>query len=307
MGLVPSAAPCEGNDAAVTQASNAHAVALKRSLCDSDKAKVVKATGLLDHASNQEVVVEIPIGAGNSNIQLLGKHFARLAPGKWLQDETVNAMVALIALHDNANRAHDLTRSLFFNSFFIDKLIDEGDYTKMQKQVEKAREKLRMTGKVIPALENIFLPVVHYLSRELRGTYIRDAAGEIVKDASTGETECHTGDPYHWSLIQINFPRATVGHYDSSDRNNGGVGQFTSAILDFLKKTFVRQHGDQDWHVVRASDSSPQQTNGHDCGVFTCMTAAFLSLGLGLDFSQDDMPHFRQLIALSLLNKEFLK
>ena len=30
-------------------------------------------------------------------------------------------------------------------------------------------------------------------------------------------------------------------------------------------------------------------------------------VGLGLDFSQEDMPHFRQLIALSLLNKEFLK
>lgn len=50
--------------------------------------------------------------------------------------------------------------------------------------------------------------------------------------------------------------------------------------------------------------STPQQDNGTDCGVFTCMFAYYLALQLQLRFSAADMPYFRQRITLEILNKE---
>ena len=46
----------------------------------------------------------------------------------------------------------------------------------------------------------------------------------------------------------------------------------------------------------------PQQDNGSDCGVFTCVYALSLALGLGIPmttyFSAKDMPYFRKRIAM---------
>ena len=46
---------------------------------------------------------------------------------------------------------------------------------------------------------------------------------------------------------------------------------------------------------------TPQQDNGVDCGVFSCMFANYLSRDLSLSFSALDMRTFRQRITLDLL------
>lgn len=55
-----------------------------------------------------------------------------------------------------------------------------------------------------------------------------------------------------------------------------------------------------DWEVVHGNRSVPQQDNGSDCGVFTCIFANYYSQNLDLKFSSDHMPDFRQKIALDL-------
>mmetsp|Transcript_8999 Transcript_8999/g.10818 ORF Transcript_8999/g.10818 Transcript_8999/m.10818 type:complete len:95 (+) Transcript_8999:11090-11374(+) len=46
----------------------------------------------------------------------------------------------------------------------------------------------------------------------------------------------------------------------------------------------------------------PKQTNGSDCGVFICAYAHLLGIGQPLNFSQADIHHFRQRMAIDLFN-----
>jgi sentrin-specific protease 1 len=49
---------------------------------------------------------------------------------------------------------------------------------------------------------------------------------------------------------------------------------------------------------------TPQQNNGLDCGVFSCMFSNYLSRDLDLRFSHADIPTFRARITLDLLRGE---
>ena len=56
-----------------------------------------------------------------------------------------------------------------------------------------------------------------------------------------------------------------------------------------------------EWTLVPTEKDTPQQTNGCDCGVFTCMFADYLGAGEALNFSQADMPHFRYRVGARIL------
>ena len=48
---------------------------------------------------------------------------------------------------------------------------------------------------------------------------------------------------------------------------------------------------------------TPRQTNGYDCGVFASFCAPYMSLQEQLDFSQNDIQHFRIRMMVDILNK----
>jgi len=55
------------------------------------------------------------------------------------------------------------------------------------------------------------------------------------------------------------------------------------------------------WMCTTDEQKAPQQTNGSDCGVFTCQTLELVARGVdpidkGFEFSQTNMPFFRQLM-----------
>jgi sentrin-specific protease 1 len=52
-----------------------------------------------------------------------------------------------------------------------------------------------------------------------------------------------------------------------------------------------RAFNSSDWKVVL--EKVPQQTNGSDCGIFTCMALESLSHGKPLDYSARDVPYMR--------------
>ena len=60
------------------------------------------------------------------------------------------------------------------------------------------------------------------------------------------------------------------------------------------------------WDAVNHGCSSPQQSNGVDCGIFTMMAGNFLSDDLGLPFCQYHIPFFRRTIAADILRGFFL-
>lgn len=162
-------------------------------------------------------------------------------------------------------------RSFFHNSFFYQFLTKNGttyDYARVK----------RWTRKVdLFAMEKVFIPI-------------------------------HLGT--HWCLAILNMTERRVEYYDS-------LGHDNHPCVTKLRKYLQDEHRDKrhseldlsEWRNHVPTDI-PQQGNGYDCGVFACQYAAFAMRRSFVDaardghpfaFSQSDMPHFRLLMMLQLL------
>lgn len=105
----------------------------------------------------------------------------------------------------------------------------------------------------------------------------------------------------HWTLAVAFIQDRVIEYYDSM----GGCGErFLKAILQWLvdeakekKKVEIDKNS---WHM-RSGEHVPQQHNGFDCGVFTCVACDFISDGLPLQYQQRDMSFFRRSICASIL------
>lgn len=62
---------------------------------------------------------------------------------------------------------------------------------------------------------------------------------------------------------------------------------------------------DTGWTKVNV-ENIPQQMNGSDCGVFTCMFAEYLARDYEITFTQEHMPYFRKKMILEILYKRLL-
>nr|CAD7414442.1 unnamed protein product [Timema poppensis] len=81
----------------------------------------------------------------------------------------------------------------------------------------------------------------------------------------------------HWCLAVMNMKTKNITYYDSMGAPNN-----------------------------RCLNGNPQQQNGSDCGVFTCIYAEYLSRKAELSFSQKDMPYFRQKMVYEILKSKLL-
>ena len=92
-----------------------------------------------------------------------------------------------------------------------------------------------------------------------------------------------------------------IVYYDSM----GGSGRgFLEAMMRYLQDEHLAKKGCEldasEWEL-REEPRAPQQRNGCDCGVFTCMVAEALSRGVDLEFDQQDVTsNARWRIALSI-------
>jgi sentrin-specific protease 1 len=98
---------------------------------------------------------------------------------------------------------------------------------------------------------------------------------------------------------------ASSQYYDSM----GGTGyHYTRALLRWLRDEHEAKKGvnfdDTGWEVVPSEEGTPQQTNGIDCGVFTCMFASYLSEDLPLQFGQADMNAIRHKLAWQIVHTQ---
>jgi len=92
--------------------------------------------------------------------------------------------------------------------------------------------------------------------------------------------------------------------YDSIDRRGQRPDDPHQRI-----EAFLNEHpylSTKHWLLVQ-TPNYPQQTNGYDCGVFTCAAALAIITCKAMQFQQEDMPAFRSHLALHLIQDSTTK
>jgi hypothetical protein len=242
--------------------------------------------------SNEVLVQRFRIPVKRSDLQRLKIKKDRVTKSLWLTDEIINCWMNMLQAETDARAACGVPAGLdgkpfpschFFSSFFFSKLMFDMDngycYTNVRRWTLKLHHEKDIFGR-----DCIVVPI-HFPT--------------------------HNGAQDHWAWACIFPKRKRIEYYDSFNRSGQ---QYCKALLRFLvddandkhdhpdrKGSPVHDFDSKDW--VFANVDMPQQGNGHDCGVFTCVGALHLSRNMPMDsFSQDDMPFFRKSIALSLLD-----
>ncbi|KAH8049610.1 hypothetical protein JL721_11646 [Aureococcus anophagefferens] len=202
------------------------------------------------------------------NYEVCGEHARRLGPGEWLVDEVVNYYFAMLQQRDAALVADEGEKpSHFFNSFFIPKLMGTDARSYNYAGVKRWTKKFDLFSR-----KRVFAPV-------------------------------NVGN-MHWCLIMVDFELQQVRYFDSM---GGGGDAYLRAMIQYLKDEHLAKKGAPlpgDWQPVRTTDDTPRQLNGYDCGVFATFCAHYAPLGAPLDFSQADIPHFRDRMMIDILDKK---
>ncbi|XP_063707702.1 sentrin-specific protease 1-like [Culicoides brevitarsis] len=110
----------------------------------------------------------------------------------------------------------------------------------------------------------------------------------------------------HWCMAIIRMKEKIIRYYDS-------MGNPNQQVLDALERYLIDESMDKrkialdtsDWKKESIRDC-PQQRNGSDCGVFSCMNAEHLTRNAPLKFSQNEMPYFRQKMVLEIATGKLL-
>ncbi|KAF0687972.1 Aste57867_20353 [Aphanomyces stellatus] len=153
-------------------------------------------------------------------------------------------------------------KSHFFNSFFFAK-VSEGGYNFVN--VRRWTRKLDLF-----AMDKIFVPV-----------NVRNV---------------------HWCLAVIFMQEKRIQYFDSM---MGAGTECLKVLLKYLHDEMQHKKSTEfdatGWELVATTENTPQQGNSHDCGVFTCMFADYLSRDEPLSFSQRDMKFFRKRMVLRMV------
>ncbi|ANB13591.1 SUMO protease ULP1 [Sugiyamaella lignohabitans] len=189
-----------------------------------------------------------------------------LADASWLNDNVIDFYLAMAT--EKANKNSDLT-SFAFSTHFFSKLEGPQGYKAVSRWAK--RKNIDVTK-----LDFVFVPI--NLSN------------------------------VHWCLAVINNREKKFEFYDSM----GGDGSRSlSKLCDYMVNEADRiTPGQHEAHVEKYSSyervsraSCPQQTNGYDCGVFTCKNVELLSAGRKLTYRQADMKNIRRNMAHQVLHR----
>lgn len=203
------------------------------------------------------------------NTEMTRRKLVCLKPNTWLNDEVINFYMNMLIERDNSlcEKFPGRRKSHFFNSFFVERLL-KTDKKYNYNNVKRWSKKFD-----IFELDKVFFPI--------------------------------NIDNMHWTLAVV-YPQLKEIHYFDSMR---GKGQFymeglRNWIMDeaAIKKNLTLDPSE--WILISRTHEIPQQGNGFDCGVFTIVSADFLSDNLPLNeqsYSQTKMPFFREKIGCDIL------
>ncbi|OAD58865.1 Sentrin-specific protease 1 [Eufriesea mexicana] len=110
----------------------------------------------------------------------------------------------------------------------------------------------------------------------------------------------------HWCMSVIDFRDKSIRYYDSMGGNNL---KCLSALRQYLEDESLdkkRQTYDTSNWKFECAKNIPQQMNGSDCGVFSCMFAEYICANKKITFTQQDMPYFRHKMVYEILKSKLL-
>ena len=190
-----------------------------------------------------------------SKVKLTGGDLQRLAPGNWLNDETINLYMRLLQDRDTKiHRREDAAKfpkCHFFTTFFLPKLYkDSGayDYNGVRRWTMPARLKaIGQSRSSILDVDKIIVPVNQ---------------GGI-----------------HWTVAVIDLQKKRFEYFDSL---GGEDHECLDSLAQYLRDEFQNKRAEDrpdilDWARVFPKNI-PQQRNGIDCGVFLSMFASHLAV-----------------------------
>ncbi|XP_043272010.1 sentrin-specific protease 1-like [Venturia canescens] len=108
----------------------------------------------------------------------------------------------------------------------------------------------------------------------------------------------HLGN--HWCLAVIDMLFGEICYYDSF---KGSQPAYLATLLEYLVQEAQEKNevpiNKEEWTLGNKTNI-PCQTNGYDCGVFTCQFARYEAANRAIDFTQQDMPQIRAKMAREL-------
>lgn len=111
----------------------------------------------------------------------------------------------------------------------------------------------------------------------------------------------------HWCMATVDFRKRCITYYDSMLGDNP---ECLELLLEYIKAEHLDKkkiaYRTAAWKLECAKDI-PEQMNGSDCGMFSCKFAEFKSRLAPLDFTQEDMPYFRQRMVYEIIKGELLE
>jgi len=200
--------------------------------------------------------------ASRNNIIVTKDKLLCLKDREWLNDEVINFYFDML---------NDLAPNKVFlwNSFFWLKLSSDGNgYNYKAVQRWTSRKKI-----------DIFL------------------FDRIIVPMNVGKN--------HWALGLVDLKQRTISYFDSLAPRTVHAS-FAEYMIRYLEDEFRDKHKGEACPDFLGTFTTtvvdpPQQKNGFDCGVFTCMNAECLTSGrYWIDFDQSMIPEMRRKIAVQI-------
>lgn len=238
------------------------------------------------------------------NIDIKQSHIAKLRPKEWLNDEIINYYFELIQQRaDSATEEQGILETLkegkrmkilCFSSFFTVKFSNGYDYKGVKNWSKKAK-------KLAWSMDKILFPVHMHGNHWCLGVInVADRRFEYY-DSLGGSNEALLNH-------MKKYMRDEAKHFygENQEEKSAAWKRFiTTADSTKLTKEEITVDTFKEWQNFSPRPGEiPEQRNGYDCGVFTCMNADFLSLGLKLDYTQADIPNFRLKMVHDILNSK---
>ena len=225
----------------------------------------LKANEFLNQSTSNEIV------AKRNNIEITVDKLMCLNDREWLNDEVINFYFDMLNELPVPKRGRPST--YLWNSFFWLKLSDDGKgYNYKSVQRWTSRKKIDLFS-----FDRFIVPM------------------------NIGRN--------HWALGLVDLKSKRIRYYDSLAAGTVHTA-FAEYMLKYLEDEFRDKRKEQECPPFRSefvvdTVEPPQQRNGYDCGVFTCMHAECLAAGRDwIDFNQNDIPDMRRKILLQIINNK---
>ena len=203
--------------------------------------------------------------------------------------------------------------SHYFNSFFINKLLDSENGTYNYGNVKRYDRRQNcfictfviINTHLLTNSHSHLNSFVHALTGISHTFMSCDAMHRWSKKFNIFQKEkifCPVNiSNTHWTMLVMFIREKKIQYYDSM----GNTGKrYLHGALQYLgdeaRKLDHQAFDASEWQLGNQSDT-PQQENGFDCGVFSIMFADFISDNLPLNFAQNLMPLFRRKICANIL------